>query len=162
MRNFCKPLTLVRCKIIILFLIYNVLEGFFCIRAAKISIIVTFLPFPPVCGGVCRKNARLVAVFTAWLHAAQGKCRFLSAFSGQFSKEFLWGKKLVARILKSEPLIFSLLPGGVNALKISFHFSSAENAVFGLRFCTPASRFFLKIFCRALCRSGKRYYLCSR
>ena len=22
--------------------------------------------------------------------------------------------------------------------------------------------FFLKIFCRALCRSGKRYYLCSR
>ena len=81
------------------------------------------------------------------------KVPFLSAFSGQFSKEFLWGKKLVAcflklvaRILKSEPLIFSLLPGGVNALKISFHFSGAENAVFGLRFYTPASRFFLKIF----------------
>ena len=30
------------------------------------------------------------------------------------------------------PCIFSLLPGGVNALKISFHFSGAENAVLQL------------------------------
>ena len=33
-----------------------------------------------------------------------------------------WILKLVARILKSEPLIFSLLRRGVNVLKISFHF----------------------------------------
>ena len=44
------------------------------------------------------------------------------------------------------PCIFSLLPGGVNALKTSFHFSGAENAVFKLRFCTRASRFFLEDF----------------
>ena len=38
--------------------------------------------------------------------------------------------KLVARISKSEPLIFSLLPRGVYALKISFHFSGAGNGIF--------------------------------
>ena len=37
--------------------------------------------------------------------------------------------KLVARISKSEPLIFSLLRCGVNALKISFHFSAPEMSV---------------------------------
>ena len=68
------------------------LEGFFCIRAAKISIIVTFLPFPPVCGGVCSKNARLVAVFAAC--GARG-VPFLSAFSGQFSNGFSEGGKYV-------------------------------------------------------------------
>ena len=77
------------------------------------------------------------------------KVPFLSAFSGQFSKEFLWGKKLVAcflklvaRISKSEPLIFSLLPCGVNTLKISFHFLALRNAVFPFRFsvarCLPS------------------------
>ena len=35
--------------------------------------------------------------------------------------------KLVARILKSEPLIFSLLLCGVNALKISFRFSATAD-----------------------------------
>ena len=35
--------------------------------------------------------------------------------------------KLVARILKSEPLIFSLLPCGINALKISFQFFRPKN-----------------------------------
>ena len=35
--------------------------------------------------------------------------------------------KLVARISKSEPLIFSLLPCGINTLKTSFHFSAPEN-----------------------------------
>ena len=42
--------------------------------------------------------------------------------------------KLVARILKSEPLIFSFLPCEVYALKISFQFSGTENAVLRLRF----------------------------
>ena len=37
--------------------------------------------------------------------------------------------KLVARISKSEPLIFSLLRCGVNALKISFRFSAPEMSV---------------------------------
>ena len=37
--------------------------------------------------------------------------------------------KLVARISKSEPLILSLLRCGVNALKISFHFSAPEMSV---------------------------------
>ena len=38
--------------------------------------------------------------------------------------------KLVARISKSEPLIFSLLPCGVNALKTSFQFSAQKNYYF--------------------------------
>ena len=63
-------------------------RAFFCIHAAKISIIVTFLPFPPVCGGVCRKNARLVAVSAAWLRAAQGECRFCPHFRGSFQTGF--------------------------------------------------------------------------
>ena len=50
--------------------------------------------------------------------------------------------KLVARISKSEPLIFSLLPCGVNTLKISFHFLALRNAVFPFRFsvarCLPS------------------------
>ena len=50
--------------------------------------------------------------------------------------------KLVARILKSEPLIFSLLPCRINALKISFHFLALRNAVFPFRFsvarCLPS------------------------
>ena len=44
--------------------------------------------------------------------------------------------KLVARISKSEPLIFSLLPCGVNALKTSFHFSRPETAFLRARFST--------------------------
>ena len=50
--------------------------------------------------------------------------------------------KLVARISKSEPLIFSLLPCGVNTLKICFHFLALRNAVFPFRFsvarCLPS------------------------
>ena len=48
--------------------------------------------------------------------------------------------KLVARISKSEPLIFSLLRCGVNALKISFRFSAPETAVAETRFIAAASR----------------------
>jgi hypothetical protein len=44
--------------------------------------------------------------------------------------------KLVARILKSEPLIFSLLPCEINTLKISFHFSAPENAFLRQKFST--------------------------
>jgi hypothetical protein len=44
--------------------------------------------------------------------------------------------KLVARISKSEPLIFSLLPCGVNALKISFHFSRPKMPYFADKFRT--------------------------
>ena len=44
--------------------------------------------------------------------------------------------KLVARILKSEPLIFSFLPCGVNALKTSFHFSAPKMPVFRHKFST--------------------------
>ena len=54
-----------------------------------------------------------------------------------FSNGFSRGKKLVAcflklvaRISKSEPLIFSLLPCGVNALKTSFQFSAQKNYYF--------------------------------
>ena len=76
----------------------------------------------------------------------------LSAFSGRAGKRicarraiglrhqpggFSRGKKLVAcflklvaRISKSEPLIFSLLPCGVNALKTSFQFSAQKNYYF--------------------------------
>ena len=50
---------------------------------------------------------------------------------------FSEGKKLVARISKSEPLIlkfkahiFYLLPHGFNGVKISFHFSTQKYAVF--------------------------------
>jgi hypothetical protein len=45
-----------------------------------------------VCGGVCRKNARLVAVFTAWLRAAQGAFRFCPHFGGSFQKSFYGAK----------------------------------------------------------------------
>ena len=62
--------------------------------------------------------------------ASRGVCVCLSA-KPRFSCGFGWGQKLMARILKlmariskSEPLIFSLLPCGYNALKISFHFSA--------------------------------------
>ena len=66
-----------------------------------------------------------------------------------FSNGFSGGKKLVAcflklvaRISKSEPLIFSLLPCGVNTLKICFHFLALRNAVFPFRFsvarCLPS------------------------
>ena len=66
-----------------------------------------------------------------------------------------WILKLMARILKSEPLIFSLLPCGYNALKISFHFSAPENAVYRLGFASPHVRFraALCAFCVALCSS---------
>ena len=47
---------------------------------------------------------------------------FLSVFLGRFRNGFSRCGKLVARILKSEPLIFSLLRRGANALKTSFHF----------------------------------------
>ena len=66
-----------------------------------------------------------------------------SAFFRLFSNGFSEGKKivacflkLVARISKSEPLIFSLLPCGVNALKTSFHFSRPETAFLRARFST--------------------------
>ena len=61
----------------------------------------------------------------------------LSAFSARFSNGFSGGKKLVAcflklvaRISKSEPLIFSLLPCRVNTLKTNFQFSAPENGDF--------------------------------
>jgi hypothetical protein len=75
-------------------------------------------------------------------YLATSVCRFachphLSAFSGRFLNGFSEGKKLVAcflklvaRISKSEPLIFSLLPCGVNTLKISFHFFRHDNGLF--------------------------------
>ena len=77
-------------------------------------------------------------------------CPRLSAFPGRFRKGFPGGEKLVAcflklvaRISKSEPLIFSLLPCGFNGVKISFHFSAPRAAVFplrfSLRFCLPVS-----------------------
>ena len=73
--------------------------------------------------------------------ATEARCKFrlpcLSAFLPRFSNGFSGGEKLVAcflklvaRISKSEPLIFSLLPCEVYALKISFQFSAPENAVF--------------------------------
>ena len=62
---------------------------------------------------------------------------FCPPFRGGFQKGFRGGEKLVAcflklvaRILKSEPLIFSLLPCGVNALKTSFQFSAQKNYYF--------------------------------
>ena len=83
-------------------------------------------------------------------------CRFVRIF-GACSKRFCArraighrhqpdgfsrGKKLVARISKSEPLIFSLLQCGVNTLKICFHFLALRNAVFPFRFsvarCLPS------------------------
>ena len=78
--------------------------------------------------------------------ATEARCKFrlpcLSAFLPRFSNGFSGGEKLVAcflklvaRISKSEPLIFSLLPCEVYALKISFQFSAPENAVFRHRFC---------------------------
>ena len=73
--------------------------------------------------------------------ATEARCKFrlpcLSAFLPPFSSGFSGGEKLVAcflklvaRISKSEPLIFSLLPCGVNALKISFHFFRHDNGLF--------------------------------
>ena len=79
-------------------------------------------------------------------YLATSVCRFachphLSAFSGRFLNGFSEGKKLVAcflklvaRISKSEPLIFSLLPRGVNGVKTSFHFFDLKFAVFPPRF----------------------------
>ena len=61
--------------------------------------------------------------------------RYFSVGFSRGKKLVAWILKLMARILKSEPLIFSLLPCGVNALKISFHFSALENAVLPPRFC---------------------------
>ena len=61
--------------------------------------------------------------------------RYFSVGFSRGKKLVAWILKLMARISKSEPLIFSLLPCGVNALKISFHFSAPENAVLPPRFC---------------------------
>ena len=70
-----------------------------------------------------------------------------------------WILKLMARISKSEPLIFSLLPCGYNALKISFHFSAPENAVLPPRFCVAAC----PLPCCLMCFSarGKRAGRCA-
>ena len=78
--------------------------------------------------------------------ATEARCKFrlpcLSAFLPRFSNGFSGGKKKVwdilkykAHILKSKAHIFSLLPRGVYALKISFQFSAPENAVFRHLFC---------------------------
>ena len=81
-------------------------------------------------------------------YLATSVCRFachphLSAFSGRFLNGFSEGKKLVAcflklvaRISKSEPLIFSLLPCGVNALKFSFQFFAPKTPVLRYKFFT--------------------------
>ena len=77
-----------------------------------------------------------------------------------------WILKLMARILKSEPLIFSLLPCGVNALKISFHFSAPENAVLPPRFCVAACPLPCCLMCVLRClmcfsARGKRAGRCA-
>ena len=76
---------------------------------------------------------------------------FCPPFRGGFQKGFRGGEKLVAcflklvaRILKSEPLIFSLLPCGVNALKISFHFPASKIPFFRARFLHACSRIFIR------------------
>ena len=81
----------------------------------------------------------------------------LSVFLGRFSNGFPRGGKLVAcffklvaRILKSEPLIFSLFRRGANALKTSFHFSAPEMPVSGLLVFFP--RLSVLVLCAVLWR----------
>ena len=84
-----------------------------------------------------------------WLYktARQGCCNdrvwesrcdvcVLSAFPGRFSKGFPWGGKYVRHILKYIGHIFSCLRRGVNALKISFHFSRPKMPYFADKFRT--------------------------
>ena len=73
----------------------------------------------------------------------------LSAFPGHVAMQFPRGKKLVAcflklvaRISKSEPLIFSFLPCGVNALNFSFQFFSSKMPFFAHGFSPVEKRFY--------------------
>ena len=74
--------------------------------------------------------------------------------------------KLVARISKSEPLIFSLLPCGVNTLKISFHFFAPEMPVSGHRFrclrLSVAGAAGAHFIVRAFCRNAGNEYIYKR
>ena len=97
-----------------------------------------FFPDRCACCGCLGAQKQLVPPHRkARLPRGADKRPHLSAFSGAFSNGFSGGKKLVAcflklvaRILKSEPLIFSLLPCRVNTLKTNFQFSAPENGDF--------------------------------
>ena len=87
------------------------------------------------------QTARRVAEFYAGVILAgfRGRFRWCENRHAQApiscGKKYVpWILKLVARILKSEPLIFSLLPSRVNALKKSFRFSCTRMPVSAQRF----------------------------